>query len=200
MVYPDGPSSLYVSGRLSVRAWLPLVDPSADPLHLRRLIVATALNFTVPLKQDPQSQERLEQLMASFAESIQPAVDAALSRSEIVHFARVLVIDHKYLQVLTEFDGGPMDYTEFFRRELGPVFQAIFSLAEGAPAWDDLNNPNSFYEYTSNLNLHSLGSATVGNEGRGYLFSAIGDRTVRELQVALSESSSVPNSASTTSV
>ena len=157
--------------------------------------MATALNFTVPLKQDPQSQERLAHLMASFAQNIQPAVDAALSRSRIVHFARVLVIDHKYLQVITEFDGDGMDYTEFFRKELGPVFQAIFALAEGAPAWEDLNNPNSFYEYTANLNLHSLGSSTVGNDGRGYLFSAVGDRTVRELQAALRESSPAPDSS-----
>ena len=155
--------------------------------------MSTALNFTVRLKQDPESRQRLEHLTASFAESIQPAVDAALSRSQIVHFARVLVIDHQYLQVLTEFDGDPMDYTEFFRKELGPVFQAIFALAEGAPAWEELNNPNSFFEYTSNLNLPSLGSSTVGNEGRGYLFSAVGDKTVRELQTALRQSDSVPN-------
>jgi hypothetical protein len=162
--------------------------------------VATALNFTVPLKQDPQSQERLEHLMASFAQRIQPAVDAALSRSQIVHFARVLVIDRKYLQVLTEFDGDPMDYTEFFRKELGPVFEAIFALAEGAPAWEELNNPNSFYEYTSNLNLSSLGSSAVGNEGRGYLFSAVGDRTVRELQAALRHSGSASDASPPTLV
>ena len=161
--------------------------------------MATALNFTVPLKQDPQSQESLSQLMASFAQSVQPAVDAALSRSRIVHFARVLVIDHKYLQVLTEFDGDPMDYTEFFRRELGPVFKAIFALAEGAPAWEELDNPNSFFEYTSGLNLHSLGASTVGNDGRGYLFSAVGDRTVREIQAALRESSPALDGSMSTS-
>ena len=110
--------------------------------------MAIALNFTVPLKQDPQSQESLRHLVASFAQDVQPALDAALSRSQIVHFARILVIDNRYLQVLTEFDGDPMDYTEFFRKQLGPVFQAIFALAEGAPPWDELNNPNSFYEYT----------------------------------------------------
>jgi hypothetical protein len=154
--------------------------------------VAIALNFTVPLKQDPQSQESLRHLAASFAQDVQPALDAALSRSQIVHFARIMVIDNRYLQVLTEFDGDPMDYTEFFRKQLGPVFQAIFALAEGAPPWDELNNPNSFYEYTRTLNLPSLGTSTVGNEGRGYLFSAVGDTTVRELQAALRDSGSTP--------
>jgi hypothetical protein len=152
--------------------------------------VATALNFTVPLKQDPQSQESLGHLVTSFAQEVQPAIDAALARSQIVHFARIVVIDNQYLQVLTEFDGDPMDYTEFFRKQLGPVFQAIFALAEGAPPWDELNNPNSFYEYTRTLNLPSLGTSTVGNEGRGYLFSAVGDITVRELQAALGHSGS----------
>jgi hypothetical protein len=158
--------------------------------------MAIALNFTVPLKQDPQSQESLRHLVASFAQDVQPALDAALSRSEIVHFARILVIDNRYMQVLTEFDGDPMDYTEFFRKQLGPVFQAIFALAEGAPPWDELNNPNSFYEYTRTLNLPSLGTSTVGNEGRGYLFSAVGDTTVRELQVALHKSGSAPAGSS----
>ena len=154
--------------------------------------MAIALNFTVPLKQDPQSQDSLKHLAASFAQSVQPAIDAALSRSQIVHFARVLVIDDKYLQVLTEFDGDPMDYTEFFRKELGPVFEKIFGLAEGAPPWEELNNANSFYEFTHGKNLMSLGTSTEGNEGRGYLFSAYGDKTVRELQAALRQSESAP--------
>ena len=158
--------------------------------------MAIALNFTVPLKQDPQSQESLTHLVASFAHDVQPALDAALSRSQIVHFARILVIDNRYLQVLTEFDGDPMDYTEFFRKQLGPIFQAIFALAEGAPPWAELNNPNSFYEYTRNLNLPSLGTSTVGNEGRGYLFSAVYDTTVRELRAALEKSGSAPAGSS----
>ena len=46
-----------------------------------------------------------------------------------------------------------MDYTEFFRKQLGPAFRAIFVLAEGAPPWDELNNPSALYEYTRTLNL-----------------------------------------------
>lgn len=148
--------------------------------------MAIALNLTAPLKQDAESQQRLQQLAASFAEQVQPALDAALARSEIVHFARVLVVGkNEYIQVLTEFDGDPLLYTEFFRKELGPVFEAIFSLVEGAPPWEELNNPNGFYEYTSGLNVKSLGTSTVGNEGRGYLFSAFGDTTVREIKSQL---------------
>jgi hypothetical protein len=144
--------------------------------------MAIALNLTAPLKQDQDTQNRLGQLADAFAEKVQPALDAALAKSEIVHFARVLVIDGKYLQVLTEFDGDPMDYTEFFRKELGPVFEQIFSLVEGAPPWDQLNNPNDFYEFTSGLNLTSLGASTSSGEDRGYLFSSIGETTVRDLK------------------
>ena len=147
--------------------------------------MAIALNLTMPLKQDPETQQRLQQLAATFSQTAQPAIDAALSGSQIVHFARLLVIDNKYIQILTEFDGDPMQYTEFFRKELGPVFQLVFSLVEGAPSWDDLNNPNSFYEFTHGYNLTSLGTSTVGNQGRGYLFSAFGDLTVREIRQRL---------------
>src|SRR3954468_21532763 len=120
--------------------------------------MATALNLTAPVKQDPDTQARLHELVQAFPGSVQPALQAALDKSEVVHFARVLVIDDKYLQVLTEFDGDPMTYTEFFRKELGPVFRQIFSLVEGAPPWEELNNPNTFFEYTRGLNRTALGT------------------------------------------
>lgn len=149
--------------------------------------MATALNLTAPLKQDPESRQRLQQLTAVFAKQVQPAIDAVLAQSEIVHFARVLVIDDKYIQVLTEFDGTPEDYTEFFRKELSSVFQTIFSLVEGAPSWDELNNPNTFYEFSHGLNVQALGTSAVGDEGRGYMFSAFGDVTVREIKKQLEQ-------------
>jgi hypothetical protein len=144
--------------------------------------MAVALNLTAPLKQDEDTQNRLKQLANTFADEVQPALDAALAKSEIVHFARVLVIDGKYLKVLTEFDGDPQAYTEFFRKELGPIFQLIFSLVEGAPPWDELNEPNNFFEYTRGLDLNALGRSTSAGEDKGYLFSSIGDTTVREIK------------------
>jgi hypothetical protein len=149
----------------------------------------TALNMTAPLKQDPASQQRLQQLAAVFVEQVQPKMDAVLAKSQIVHFARVLVIDDKYIQVITEFDGSPEEYTEFFRKQLPSVFEAIFSLVEGAPPWEELNNPNTFHEFTHGLNVKSLGTSTDGNEGHGYMFSAFGDTTVREIKKQLSQQS-----------
>lgn len=150
--------------------------------------MALTLNFTAPLKQDPESQKHLQQLVVVFAERVQPVIDKVLAKSELVHFARILVIDNKYIQVLTEFDGDPMQYTEFFRQELGPVFEAIFSLVEDAPPWDELNNPNSFYEYTHGLNLKALGTPVDANYDHGYLFCAFGDATVREIKKHLAQS------------
>jgi hypothetical protein len=147
--------------------------------------MAIALNLTVPLKQDPQSQEALKQLAAAFSDTIQGAIDKALAASQIVHFCRVVVIEEnqrgRYIQVLTEFDGDPMAYTEFFRIQLGMVFKGIFALAEGAPPWEELDSREAFFEYTHDLNLKSLGTSTDPNDDRGYLFSAVGDKTVREL-------------------
>ena len=147
--------------------------------------MAVPLNLTIPLKQDPQSQAALQQLAASFSETLQGPIDKALAESRIVHFARVLVITEnqraRYLQVLTEFDGDPEGYTEFFRQELGSVFEKIFAFAEGAPPWEELNTREAFFEYTHDLNLKSLGTSTNADDDRGYLFSGVGDKTVREL-------------------
>lgn len=151
--------------------------------------MATALNLTAPLKQDADSQQRLKQIVSDFGERIQPLVDAALAEVETVHYARVVVIDDKYIQVLTEFDGEADEYAEFFRQKTGQLFEMVFSIVEGAPPWAELNNPNSFFEYVNRLNLNSLGVATVGNQGRGFLFSAYGDATVREIKECLAHRS-----------
>jgi hypothetical protein len=151
--------------------------------------MATALNLTARLKQDAESQQRLEQLAAVFADQVQPKIDAVLAKSRIVHFARILIIDNKYIQVITEFDGTPEEYTEFFRRGSPSVFQEIFSVVEGAPPWDELNNPNRFFEFSHKLNVKSLGKSPGGNGDHGYMFSAFGDTTVRDITKLLDDQS-----------
>jgi hypothetical protein len=145
----------------------------------------TALNMTVPLKQDPESLAKLQQLKAVFADHIQPEIDRALRKSKIVHFARVLVIHDRFLQVITEFDGDPEEYTEFFRRELPHVFKPIFELAEGAPPWDELNDQDTFFEASKHLNVKALGRSEDGREEQGWLFSYF-PKTVREIEESLS--------------
>ena len=91
--------------------------------------MAHALNLTLPIKQDPETLAKLQHVKAVFAKEIQPKIEKALRESQIVHFARVLVVHDKYLQVITEYDGGPMEYTEFFRQALPDVFGVLFSLS-----------------------------------------------------------------------
>lgn len=143
-----------------------------------------ALNLTLPLKQDEATRQALTQLGEAFATSIQPAIDAKLKESRLVHFARVLVIENRYIQVITEYEGDHQEYTEWFRRELTPVFAAIFALADGAP---DPGDPGAFWRYAQSKNVRSLGmsvdgSTTLDGFPAGYLFSAYGGRTVEEIQ------------------
>jgi hypothetical protein len=144
--------------------------------------MAHALNLTMRIKQDADTQKKLAQIAAIFASQIQPKIDAALRKSQIVHFARVLVIDNKYLQVLTEYDGDHQAYTEFFRTELPDVFGMLFSLAENAPPPEAMKDPNKFFEFSKGLQLRSLGDSVDGDKDEaGYLFSAYGNREVREI-------------------
>lgn len=153
--------------------------------------MATVLNMTMPLKQDPESQAKLAALAQHFAEGPQKLIDAALAKSELVHYARFVVIDNKYIQVLTEFDGDREEYTEFFRKELTDVFKLVFSLVEGMPPWEEINDPNAFFKLSRGYNLRSLGASAEGDPEQGYLFCAYGNTTVREIKKALNATPSV---------
>jgi hypothetical protein len=147
--------------------------------------MARALNLTLPIKQDPETLKKLEHVKSVFATEIQPKMDEALRKSQIVHSARVLVIDNKYLQVITEYDGDPKEYTEFFRQALPDVFTVLFSLAEGAPAFGDLDEL-SFFQLNQGCDLSALGASPQGfkdlhGQDKGYLFSAYRDTTVKEI-------------------
>ena len=146
--------------------------------------MAHALNLTMRIKQDPDTQQKLARVAAIFASEIQPKIDAALRKSQIVHFARVLVIDNKYLQVLTEYDGDHQHYTEFFRKELPDVFGMLFSLAENAPPPDAMQDANKFFEFSKGLQVRSLGDSGDKDDA-GYLFSAYGDHEVRQILTKL---------------
>lgn len=149
-----------------------------------------ALTLTLPIKQDAATQAKLAGLAAVFTEKIQPAIAEALKKSQLVHFARVDVIDNKYIQVITEYEGPHQEYTEFFRRELTPVFAAIFDLAEDAP---DVKDASAFWEYAKKHNVRTLGTSTSGSttlDGKpaGWLFSAYDGRDVKAILAALAKS------------
>jgi hypothetical protein len=143
-----------------------------------------ALNLTIPIKQDEATQKKLAEIAADFPTKYQPKIDAALRKSGIVHFARVVNVHGKFLQVITEFDGDHKAYTEFFRKELPDVFAALFSLAD-APDFNDLNQ-ESFFQLSKSLNLRSLGESTLDEKDDSgkpepYLFSAYGKKKVADI-------------------
>lgn len=138
------------------------------------------LNLTIPIGQDEATQKKLAALAEQFEDKIQPAIDRALRESKLVHFARILVIDNKYIQVITAYDGDHLEYTEFFRRALTPIFKEIFSLSADAP---DVNDPNGFFNYSKSKNIRALGRAADGaldmdGNTAGWLFSAYDHREV----------------------
>lgn len=141
--------------------------------------MAHSLNLTLPLKQDEQTKATIAQLPQIFAGVLQPQIDAALRDSQIVHYARLVVIGDQYIQILTEFDGDVRGYTDFFLDKLPKVFEAVYALVEGAPAWSDFT-PDSFFHFSKAHDIKPLGT---GEDG--YLFSAYGDATVREILAKL---------------
>ena len=143
-----------------------------------------ALNLTIPIKQDEATQKKLAKIAAEFPTNHQPKIDAALKKSKLVHFARVVNVHNKFLQVITEFDGDHKAYTEFFRKELADVFDDLFSLAD-APSFGSLNQ-EQFFQLSKSLNLRSLGETNLGEKDdngkpEGYLFSAYGKKTVEDI-------------------
>ena len=154
--------------------------------------MAHALNLTLKIRQDASAKATLAAVKAKFASEIQPKIDAALRKSQIVHFARVLVIDDLYLQVLTEYDGDHRAYTDFFRKELPDVFGLLFSLADVPIDPTALGDSEKFFEFSKSLQKRSLGDATDGDKDQngnvaGYLFSAYGAHEVREILGSLKE-------------
>ena len=148
--------------------------------------MAHTLNMTLRMKQDPETLAKIKHVREVFATQIQPAIDAALKKSELVHYARVVIIDDKYIQVLTEFDGDPKVYTTFFLKALPEVFKTIFSLGENVPSWEELQDEDRFFETTAGLNVASLG-AQADAPGAGYMFQAFGNTTVKEMKAALAK-------------
>lgn len=151
----------------------------------------TSLNLTLQLKQDEETQKTVKALQEGlFAEKFQPAIDKALGDYDRVHFARVVVIEneniYQYIQVLTVFNGDRRTYTDFFLKELPDVFEAIFSLADGAPPWEELgSDPELFYEYSREANIKPLGNSLYAGNDDGYVFMAQGEMEVAEIREAI---------------
>ena len=147
----------------------------------------TSLNLTLKLKQDEETQATVKALEEGlFAEKLQPQIDKALRESDMVHFARIVVVHNQYIQVLTEFDGDRRTYTDFFFKALPEVFKAIFSLAEGVPPWEELkDNSDKFAKISEEANIRPLGTSVYPDHDDGYVFMAQGERDVPSIREAI---------------
>lgn len=144
------------------------------------------LNFFVPIRQDAEALKKLQELKDTFAKVDQDLIEAAARKSRIIHFLRVLVLDDKYLVVLTEYEGGHKEYAEFFRKELNELFKKIFEMADIEVDWNDVNNEPAFYAAASKFQIRSLGNSIYDEMGpddkpAGYLFSAYKNRSVEDI-------------------
>ena len=132
------------------------------------------LNLTLPLKQDAASLAGAQKLAAALNIKDSPLkkqVEAALTDSKIVHFARFLVIGTQYIQVITTYDGNQHDYSVFFWNKLNSVFKAAYELVEGAPAGDDWNEDNFL----------AFNALPAHQPQPFFLYSAYPDKTVRKI-------------------
>jgi hypothetical protein len=133
------------------------------------------LNATLPLKQDAESQKKLQQLKADFKKEWVPKVWEVLRDSNMVHYARFTAIDDKYLQILTEFDGNFIAYSKFFAAKLPEFFRAVFSLVEGGAAHAPGSEADlsQIFDFIDKKNIKSLGEVA---------FSAIGPIQVSDVK------------------
>jgi hypothetical protein len=148
--------------------------------------MAHSLNLTLKIGQDAETQKKLKEFIAIFP-LVQGQIATAMKKSEILHFARVVLIGTEYIQVLTEYDGDRKEYTEFFRRELTQIFEKVFELAEGAPPWSELTDPDNFFNFSKDKDLKPLGTSLSNDPEDHFVFSAYGTRTVKEILAALAK-------------
>jgi hypothetical protein len=152
--------------------------------------MAHSLNLTLKIGQDAATQKKLAEFVQIFP-TVQSQIAAAMKESEILHFARVVLIGTEYIQVLTEYDGDRNAYTEFFRQKLPKVFELVFGLAEGAPPWTTLQDPDAFFNFSKGLDLKPLGTSLSSDPEDHFVFSAYGNRTVKEIKAALAKADSI---------
>ena len=121
------------------------------------------LTLTLPLKQDAASQETLARLQKEVfnTDGFKKMINDALDESEAVYFAQFLVLDRKYIQIITTFDGDDLgDHEIFLFETLRDLFKLLYELVEGGPTGADFNlgnylsfneahKPEPFFSYSA---------------------------------------------------
>jgi hypothetical protein len=120
--------------------------------------VQTSLNLIIPLKQTDEDRKGIQDLVASLATlGADNPVAAGLEASNIVHFARFILLDGgTSVAVLTEFDGTFKDYTFAFADLLGEIFDAVFTHTVDPPPMPVRSHPQEFFDWVQAHNVEPL--------------------------------------------
>jgi hypothetical protein len=120
--------------------------------------VQTSLNLIINLKQTDESKKAIADLVKMLQDmGGSNPVAAGLEKSNIVHFARFLLLEGgTKVAILTEFDGSFKDYTYAFADLLDDMFNAVLEHAEDAPPLPVRSHPQEFFEFVQKYNVEPL--------------------------------------------
>ena len=118
----------------------------------------TSLNLIVTLKDTDEARKAITDLVGMLQSmGSDHIVNQGLEKSNIVHFARFLLLGGgRQVAVITEFDGSFKDYTFAFADLLGDIFDALFQQCEESPPLPVREHPAEFFAYVSKYNVEPL--------------------------------------------
>ncbi|ADO72244.1 hypothetical protein [Stigmatella aurantiaca] len=116
--------------------------------------MTSPLTFYTAVKQDAESQQKMQQIQAAI-----PTMRDALINSKIVHFARFVAVPNpggqgvQAMMVITEFDESMDSYVEFFFNDpsINKAFTLIAEVSVNPPALP--LNLNDFINWVARNNL-----------------------------------------------
>lgn len=106
-----------------------------------------------------------------------PVVEHLLETSNVVHFARFVILNNDTeLALFTTYDGGFDEYLEYFAEQAGPLFDMIFQHIQDAPPMPVRDNVQAFTTHIKRFDVPSLS---------GYFYSAYPTASVAEISKLL---------------
>lgn len=106
-----------------------------------------------------------------------PVVEHLLENSNVVHFARFVILNNDTeLALFTTYDGGFDEYLEYFAEQAGPLFDMIFQHIQDAPPMPVRDNVQAFTTHIKRFDVPSLS---------GYFYSAYPTASVAEISKLL---------------
>jgi hypothetical protein len=137
--------------------------PAASSAHPQKVSpglpqpVASPLTLLMKIK-SPKDFAQLKALIEKF-QALPPdqnPIMIALTRLGIVHYARFVFIEERYLAVITTYDGSFDDYIDAFVDSIGQVFDALLAHVEGAPPLPVSKHRQQFLDFVKRNDLGAV--------------------------------------------